>query len=40
MQIRFRMSYIKFIIAIASKLATMSNKMLSFAMQKLDAIEI
>lgn len=40
MQIKFRMSYIKFIIAIASTLAAVSNKMLSFAMQKLDAIEI
>ena len=40
MQIKFRMKYIRFIIAIASTLTAMSNKMLSVAQEKLDAIEI
>lgn len=40
MQIKFRMKCIRIIIDIASTLTAISNKMLSFAQQKLDAIEI
>ena len=39
-KIKLRMKYISVIIAIASGLTAVSNKMLSFAQQKLDAIEI
>lgn len=38
--IKLRMKCIRIIIAIASTLTVVSNKMLLFAQQKLDAIEI
>lgn len=40
MQIKLRMKYISLVIAVASTLTAISNKMLSFAQEKLDAIEI